>query len=99
MSEPCRADLEHMECFKLDAAAFLSKKLHHQFEVLGIRDISGHHVEIMSIQEKLAKQLQQFIHGLQGRMLLSDIILIYSFPTFQIKIANGNFLWVAEATL
>ena len=47
--------LEHMESFKLNVLALISKKVHHHLKVGLVRDVTCHHVEVGPIEENLAK--------------------------------------------
>ena len=47
--------LEHMESFKLNILALISKKVHHHLKVGLVRDVTCHHVEVGPIEENLAK--------------------------------------------
>jgi hypothetical protein len=42
-----------MEGFELDVGTFVSKQVHHQFQVLWLADILGHNGEIVAVQDQL----------------------------------------------
>lgn len=47
-----------MERFKLNVFALVPEQVHHHFEVGLARDVSGHDVEIGTVEENLAQQLE-----------------------------------------
>lgn len=47
--------LEHMESFKLNVLALISKEVHHHLKVGLVRDVTCHYVEVGPIEENLAK--------------------------------------------
>lgn len=48
------ANLEDMECFKLDVPAAISQHIHHELEVLWVADVAGHHCVVMPVQKQLS---------------------------------------------
>lgn len=52
-------DFENMERFELDVLALVAQEIHHKLQVRLIGYIARHDVEIRSIQQDFAKQLQR----------------------------------------
>lgn len=50
--------LKDMEGFKLNVGAFVSKEVHHQFEVLWLADVLCHDGKVVSVQDQFTQQLQ-----------------------------------------
>ena len=50
---------KHMERLKLNALALIAQHAHHQFQVLLVTDVSGHHIKVGPIKKKLSKQLEK----------------------------------------
>lgn len=48
-----------MEGLKLDVGTLVSKEIHHEFQVLRLADVAGHHREIVSVQQELAEKLRE----------------------------------------
>jgi hypothetical protein len=47
-----------MEGLELNAATLLTQHVHHEFEVVGIADITRHHIEIVAIKQQFAQELK-----------------------------------------
>ena len=62
-----QADLEHVECLELDILALVPKEIHHHLQIRLARDIPGHHVEVRTIEQDLAEELE--------RLALRDVIV------------------------
>lgn len=58
-----RTHLEDVKRFKLDVPALVSQHIHHELEVLGLADVFRHHSEVVSVQEKFAKELKTVWRG------------------------------------
>ena len=53
------AHLEHMESLKLNVLALVPEEVHHHFEVGLVGDVPRHYIEVCSIKEDLAQQLER----------------------------------------
>lgn len=51
--------LKDMKGFKLNVGTFISKEVHHQFEVLWLADVLRHNRKVMSVQDQLPQQLKK----------------------------------------
>lgn len=51
--------LEDMEGLKLDVGTLVPEKIHHELQILGLADVAAHHREVVSVQQQLAKKLQE----------------------------------------
>lgn len=49
--------LKDMKSFKLYVAAVVSQQVHHQFQVLGSADVSGHDCKVVSVQQEFSQEL------------------------------------------
>lgn len=47
-----------MESLKLDVAALVSQKVHHEFEVLWFANVLRHYSEVVSVQKQLSQKLR-----------------------------------------
>jgi hypothetical protein len=43
-----------MKRLELDILALVTKEVHHHFEICFVRDVSGHDIEVCSVEENLA---------------------------------------------
>ncbi|GMT31805.1 hypothetical protein PFISCL1PPCAC_23102, partial [Pristionchus fissidentatus] len=50
--------LKDVEGLELDALALLLEEVHHQLEVVRVRDVPSHDVEVVAVEQQLAQQLQ-----------------------------------------
>lgn len=53
-----RTNLEDMERFKLYIFTLVSQHIHHQLEVGLLSNVASHNIEICSIEEDLAQELE-----------------------------------------
>jgi hypothetical protein len=49
-----KTNFEYMKRLELDILALVTKEVHHHFEICFVRDVSGHDIEVCSVEENLA---------------------------------------------
>ena len=66
-----------MECFELNGSALLPQQFHHELQILWVRNVLSHHIEIVSIQQQLAQQLEYIL-----LIKVNEHILSFKDPVF-----------------
>ena len=59
--------LEHVEGLELNVLALVAEEIHHHLEIRLACDIPGHHVEVRTVEQDLAEELE--------RLALRDVIV------------------------
>ena len=50
---------KNMKGLELNIATLLTQHVHHELEIVGIADVSGHDSEVVSVEKQLAEQLER----------------------------------------
>ena len=89
--------LEHMKSLKLNIPTFVSQHIHHQFQVIRVRNVLGHDIEVCPVKKKLAKEfkglaLRHVVVGVEkGRVAREEVV-----EAFLEELGNHSFVFCEE---